>query len=384
MPLLRYLGWPTLAGILAAAVIILLFPATRKQDGGDQVPMTVANPVPASAKVDKQPASYALAVRNAAPAVVNIYTRKALPQKHSPLLDDPFFRRFFDNSAPPRQQRMESSLGSGVVMNTDGFILTNNHVVAGADEIIALLNDGREAEAKMVGSDPETDLAVLKIDLGNLHPIAVGRPERAQVGDIVLAIGNPFGVGQSVSQGIISATGRYGFGLSTYENFLQTDAAINPGNSGGALIDTEGQLLGINSATLDQSSSIGISFAISADIAVKVLAEIVAHGHVTRGWLGVDTQQISPEIAAKLGIQPPAALLITNVYVDSPAHQAGLQPGDVITSINGQVVGDGSREMRAIADLKPGDPISLSLIRHDRKLTIDTVAGARPPASLVN
>lgn len=384
MPLLRYLGWPILTGLLAAAVIVLAFPRILHQYPTAPVTTDAQQADSATAAAPQGPASYARAVHQAAPAVVNIYTRKILSQKRHALLEDPFFRRFFDNSTPPRQQRMESSLGSGVVMNDNGFILTNSHVVADADEIIVLLSDGREAEATIVGLDPETDLAVLKINLGNLRPITMGDPQNAQVGDVVLAIGNPFGVGQSVSQGIISATGRYGFGLNTYENFLQTDAAINPGNSGGALVDVKGQLLGINSAILDQTSSVGISFAIPANIAMEVLQEIVAHGRVIRGWLGVDTQQITPDSAARLGIDPPAALLITNVYVDSPAHEAGLQPGDVITRINGQIVSDGLREMRLIAELKPGDPLSLDLIRNDHRFSINTVAGTRPAASLVN
>ncbi len=361
MRLLPYLGWPALTGLLAAALAVSLAPLLATQN-------------PAA------PTSYAAAVHRAAPAVVNIYTRKLLPEKRHPLFDDPFFRHFFDNSDAPRQQRMESSLGSGVVMSKEGFILTNNHVIDGANEIIALLNDGREAEARVVGTDPDTDLAVLKIDLDNLQPISVGNPRQIEVGDIALAIGNPFGVGQSVSQGIISATGRYGLGLNTYENFLQTDAAINPGNSGGALVDVQGELIGINSAILDETSWVGIGFATPADIAVKILREIIAHGRVVRGWLGVETQQIDPESAARLGIDPPAALLITDIYRGSPAESAALRPGDIITHINGRVVSDGSRELNLIAEMKPGAAIVLAIIRDERKATITAVAGVRPQA----
>ncbi len=375
--LLPYLGWPALTGLLAAALAVSLAPhlANRNTATDNSTRAAVA------ATTAGAPASYATAVRRAAPAVVNIYTRKLLPQKRHPLFGDPFFRHFFDNSDAPRQQRMESSLGSGVVMDAEGFILTNNHVIDGANEIIALLNDGREAEAKVVGTDPDTDLAVLKIDLDNLQPISVGNPRRVEVGDIALAIGNPFGVGQSVSQGIISATGRYGLGLNTYENFLQTDAAINPGNSGGALVDVQGELIGINSAILDEKSSVGIGFATPADVAVKILREIIAHGRVVRGWLGVETQQIAPEIAARLGIDPPAALLITDIYLGSPAEDTGLQPGDMITHINGRVVSDGSRELNLIAEMKPGTAIVLDIIRDEQKLTINAVAGVRPQAS---
>ncbi len=324
------------------------------------------------------PVSYADAVSRAAPSVVNIYTSKTLTRPRHPLLDDPFFRRFFNSSNLPQQQRMESSLGSGVIINDEGFILTNNHVVADADQIVVLLHDGREARAVVAGTDAETDLAVLKIELDDLTPIKIGNPAQSRIGDVVLAIGNPFGLGQSVSLGIISATGRNGLGLNTYENFIQTDAAINPGNSGGALVDTSGNLVGINSAILDESTSVRIGFAIPADTAVKVLEDIVEHGKVIRGWLGVQARQLSATVATRMGLDPPRGLIITDIHLNGPAHQAGLRPGDVITHINQQRVGDGSQGMNIIAKLMPGDPIRIDVVRDGKKIAITAIAGTRP------
>jgi len=322
--------------------------------------------------------SYAAAVRKAAPSVVNIYTRTRFSH---PLADDPVFQRFIGGSNMPQRQRMESSLGSGVIVDDRGFILTNNHVVEGAEEIVALLYDGREALASIVGTDKDSDLAVLKIDLDQLTAIPRAHQDsqtRAEVGDIVLAIGNPFGIGQSVSQGIISATGRSGLSLNRYENYLQTDAAINPGNSGGALIDAYGNLVGINSATLNETSFVGIGFAIPTRMAIKVLDDIITHGRVIRGWLGVEVQQLAPRIAAQLELSPPSALIITAVPIYGPAYNSGLQPGDIITHINGQAVSDGSSEINLIADLAPGDPIELRIIRKNIWLTIKAIAGIRP------
>ncbi len=369
-------GWPILAGLLAATVAVLLFPQLTGQHfvTGGAIESLSARDGSALAPVS----SYAPAVRRAAPSVVNIYTRKKVPESKHPLLNDPFFRRFFNNKNVPQQQRMESSLGSGVIVSSDGFILTNHHVISGAEEILTLLHDGREANARVIGTDPETDLAVLKIDLDGLQPSIIGDLQHTEVGDIVLAIGNPFGVGQSVSQGIISAKGRKDLGLNTFENFIQTDAAINPGNSGGALVDLHGNLLGINSAILNENSSVGIGFAIPSDTAIKVLDDIIKNGRVIRGWLGVEAQRLAPQIAQRLGIEPPAALLITDVHVAGPAFQSGLKPGDVITHINGQRVGDGASGMNLIAQLSPGDPISLKVIRRDQHLTIAAIAGTRP------
>jgi len=372
----NYISWPVITGLLAAGLIILLFPSLLQKPGPTPAGRELTRTL--SAPGWEGPTSYADAVSRAAPSVVNIYTSKTLTRPRHPLLDDPFFRRFFNSSNLPQQQRMESSLGSGVIINDHGFILTNNHVVSGADQIVVLLHDGREAEARIAGTDAETDLAVLKIELDDLVPINIGNPAQTRIGDVVLAIGNPFGLGQSVSLGIVSATGRNGLGLNTYENFIQTDAAINPGNSGGALVDTAGNLVGINSAILDESSSVRIGFAIPADTAVKVLQDIVDHGRVIRGWLGVQARQLSATAAVRMGLNPPRGLIITDIHLNGPAHLAGLRPGDVITRINQQQVGDGNQGMNLIANLKPGDPIRIDVVRGGENITITAVAGTRP------
>lgn len=374
---LRTYGWPIISGVLVAVVISMLI----SRFSHEMLALDIVSTESLSPTHNTQThtfVSYNFGVNRAAPSVVNIYTRKKLAKKRHPLLDDPFFRQFFNNRNIPQRQRMESSLGSGVIVGLEGYILTNHHVVDGADEIITLLYDGREAKAKIIGTDPETDLAVLKIDLDNLTPIVIADMEQVKVGDIVLAIGNPFGVGQSVSQGIVSAKGRKDLGLNTFENFIQTDAAINPGNSGGALVNVYGSLIGINSAILNEGSSVGIGFAIPADTAISVMESIVKNGRVIRGWLGVEAQQLAPQAADQLGIDPPAALLITDVQRDSPAYNSGVKPGDIVTHINGEHVGNGSNGMNLIARLKPGDPIKLEIVRRDRHLTVIAVAGTRP------
>lgn len=373
--IVRYMSWPVITGLLAAAVILLLFP----QGLNNHSDVETADLSPEADAEWSGPASYASAVRRASPSVVNIYTQKKLARARHPLLDDPFFQRFFNNRNLPQQQRMQSSLGSGVIISADGYILTNNHVVNEADEIVVQLQDGREAMVEVVGRDPETDLAVLKVNLDQLTPISLGDPNQVKVGDVVLAIGNPFGVGQSVSQGIVSATGRNGLGLNTFENFIQTDAAINPGNSGGALVDAYGNLLGINSAILDRTGhSVGIGFAIPGNTAIKVLEDIVKHGRVIRGWLGVEASQLKRQAAIQLELDPPSGLVITNIYQGSPAHLAGLLPGDVITRINDYWVVDNDRSMNLIANLSPGDSVKLEVLRSGEKTTIMAVAGTRP------
>ena len=372
---LRYIGWPTISGLLAAAVILLLFPQILEHNQQEVVTDTLA---PEDGNW-VGPASYSEAVSRAAPSVVNIYTQKELRRTRHPLLDDPFFRRFFNRSNLPQQKRMQQSLGSGVIISKEGYVLTNNHVVSGADQIVVMLHDGRAAEVTLIGNDPETDLAVIKIEAESLTPISIGDPAQAKVGDVVLAIGNPFGVGQSVSQGIVSATGRNGLGLNIYEDFIQTDAAINPGNSGGALVDAYGNLLGINSAILDRTGgSIGIGFAIPADTAIKILEDIVQYGRVIRGWLGVEARPLSQQMAQRLGLNPPQGLLITNVQANSPANLAGIQPGDIITRINNRWAGDNNRSMSMIAQLSPGDPVQLEVWRDGEQTSVMAVAGTRP------
>ena len=371
--ILSYLSWPIIFGLLFAIFTFMFFPEWL--DERFQVPHIISNEH--ASKESTEPTSYSLAVEKASPSVVNIYTQKKLSSGNR-LSSDPFFKKFYDRSNPPKQQRMRSSLGSGVMMTDDGYVLTNHHVVDGADAIVLQLQDGREAAATLIGTDPEIDLAVLKINLENISPIQLST-QKAKVGDVVLAIGNPFGVGQSVSQGIISATQRKGLGLNTFENFIQTDAAINPGNSGGPLVDSAGNLVGINSAILDRTSyAMGISFAIPASTAVKVLKDIIIHGKAIRGWLGVNASQLRPHAAKKLGLDPPLGLVITNIYEDSPAFFAGLLPGDVIVRINNNGVIDNDKAMNVIADLSPGDSVKLDVLRNGKRKIIDAVAGTRP------
>lgn len=376
--LFKFASWPVLTGLLAAALVLVLYPQLLNNNG-DREDDVELSPLSPQGDAMEGPVSYAEAVKRAAPSVVNIYTQKKLSRPSHPLLDDPFFRRFFSSGNRPQQERIESSLGSGVIISGEGYILTNNHVVDDADQIIVQLNDGREAQAAVVGKDTETDLAVLRIQADNLAAISIGHPQQAQVGDVVLAIGNPFGLVQSVSQGIISAVGRQGLGLNTFENFLQTDAAINPGNSGGALIDAYGNLLGINSAIPNRTGySVGIGFAIPADTALKVLEDIVQYGKVIRGWLGVEARTLNPEIAERLNLDPPVGLVITNVVRGSPAELAGLTRGDIITRINNHWVGQDNRGLNLIAQLSPGDSVQLQIWRQGTISTVMAVAGTRP------
>jgi len=320
------------------------------------------------------PVSYAAAVSRAAPSVVNIYTRKVARGTTHPLLNDPFFRRLYNL----QQQRMQSSLGSGVIMQGDGFVVTNFHVVDDVDEILVLLYDGREVPAAVVGTDPETDLAVLKIDATQLQPISVGEPAQAKIGDVVLAIGNPYGVGQTVTQGIVSATGRNGLGLNTFENFIQTDADINPGSSGGALVDAYGNLLGINTAKINRNGSAGISFAIPADAVEKVLKDIIQYGRVVRGWLGMEALPLTPQIAKQLNLRIANGLLVQSIVNGGPAYSANIRPGDIVVSINGTSVTDRHSSISQIAEVMPGKPIQLGILRSGRTFEATAVAGSRP------
>ena len=279
---------------------------------------------------------------------------------------------------------MASALGSGVIVNTDGYLLTNYHVIEGAEEIVVLLQDGREAHASLVGTDKDSDLAVLKITLDNLTAIPIGSPNDIEVGDVALAIGNPFGVGQTVTQGIISAKGRFGLGLNLYENFIQTDAAINPGSSGGALVDAYGNLVGINTAVLDKSgsgNSVGIGFAIPADTAISALNDIVEHGRVVRGWLGIEARPLSPQQIEAAGAGNLNGMIISAIYSNGPAHKAGLLPGDVITHINQQPVSDGRLSMLQVAQIPPGEDITIKVMRGGTPIELKATMGTRPLAS---
>ena len=329
----------------------------------------------------RQPVSYAEAVKRAAPSVVNIYTRKELTERIHPLLNDPRYRRFFNNSNTPQQRRMQSALGSGVVVRDDGYIITNFHVVNGADEIVIALQDGRQATANLIGESREYDMAVLKIDLDNLRAITIGDPDQAQVGDVVLAIGNPFGVGQTVTQGIVSGTRRKDLNISLFENFIQTDAAINPGNSGGALVDAYGNLLGINIANLDQTQSgnaSGIGFAIPADKAIQTLNDIIEFGRVIKGWLGVGARDLNPQIAQAQGLQSLNGIWITAVYKNGPADKAGLRAGDVIVGINNEAVDNISTGWKEIAGSRPGSNVDIRIMRGGESIQLNAILDADP------
>ncbi|MDP1656118.1 MAG: trypsin-like peptidase domain-containing protein [Hylemonella sp.] len=317
--------------------------------------------------------SFRGAAQKASAAVVSISTSKA-PKNH-PNSNDPWFRFFFGD----QDNEPQVGLGSGVIVSPNGYVLTNNHVVDGADEIEIILNDNRQARAKVIGTDPDSDLAVLKIELDRLPVIVLGNADNVQVGDQVLAIGNPFGVGQTVTSGIVSALGRNQLGINTFENFIQTDAAINPGNSGGALVDTNGNLLGINTAIYSRSGgNMGIGFAIPVSTAKQVLESIVKEGQVTRGWIGVEPSELSPELAETFGIKANQGVIITGVLQNGPAAQSGIRPGDVITGVAGKPVHNVSELLSSVAALKPGSPAKFSLQRQNNPLELDVVPGVRP------
>ncbi|GAB3286596.1 Do family serine endopeptidase AlgW [Parahaliea aestuarii] len=359
---LKFITWPALAGLFAALLFLDRYVLPPRH----------------SEPLAPESVSYALAVRNASPAVVNIYTARLVPEQRRPRIEDLFSNRF----NPPREQRqrIEQSLGSGVIMTEEGHILTNNHVISQVDAIQVLLHDGRLAKARVIGTDPATDLAVLKIDLPHLQPVELGNSEDTRVGDVVLAIGNPLGFGNSVTQGIVSALGRYGLQRNTYEDYIQTDAIIHLGNSGGALVDTQGRLLGINTLIYtagDQGraaspTGIGISLAIPVNLAVFVMQDLIDYGEVIRGWLGVS---VEPVRRIDNGTPTGQALLVSAITEDSPAQKAGVRLGDVITHIDGEPIQDGRQTMHHIAMLRPGDNIDVTVQRETQSLDLHAVVG---------
>ncbi|MEH6470860.1 MAG: trypsin-like peptidase domain-containing protein [Halopseudomonas sp.] len=372
--------WPIIAGILVAIVMLTLFPqgispSLAPVEINQVSPTEQPTPVLGSG-----PVSYADAVSKAASAVVNIYTRTRVEDLPESQRQDPNYRDFYNQEPDATRDKYLSSLGSGVIISPQGYIITNNHVVAEAESILVALRDGREAEAKVIGTDPETDLAILKVELGNLSVINLASSESIRIGDVVLAIGNPYGVGQTVTMGIISATGRNQLGINTYENFIQTDAAINPGNSGGALINAHGYMIGINTAIFSRSGgSQGIGFAIPSDLVTSILQGIIEHGRIVRGWLGIEIQEMTPALAESFGIQEAQGLIIAGIFRDSPAHKAGLQPGDILIEIDGKLIQNGHGAMNQIAAAKPGTVIVMGLLRNGEQLTLDVTIGDRPP-----
>jgi len=337
-------------------------------------------PVAGLAESPGGPASYSDAVRSAQPAVVNIFTSKEIKAPRNPLLNDPLFRHFFGDRLEEYSQRA-SSLGSGVIVSPKGYILTNHHVIEAADEIEIALADGKKLRAKTVGSDPETDLAVLQVEGADLPAITFGSDEALRVGDVVLAIGNPFGVGQTVTMGIVSALGRSHLGINTFENFIQTDAAINPGNSGGALVDSTGHLVGINTAIYSRSGgSLGIGFAIPVSSVKQVMEQIIANGTVTRGWIGVEAQEITAELAQSFKLASIEGALIAGVIRGSPADRAGMRPGDILVAVDGKRVKDPSGMLNLVTALAPGKSAKLKVLREQKELDVTVDVGRRPAA----
>lgn len=379
--------WMIFAQAVTISVAILFVVSTLKPEWiGERAVLpsiTIQEAVaPTSLPTGRGPASYADAAKAALPAVVHVFTSKEVKAQRNPFSDDPLFRHFFGDRLNKPQQR-SSGLGSGVIVSPEGYILTNNHVIEAADEIEVALNDGSKLPARIVGRDPESDLAVLQIKAdGKLRPITFGHTEQLHVGDVVLAIGNPFGVGQTVTMGIVSALGRSHLGINTFEDFIQTDAAINPGNSGGALIDAAGNLVGINAAIYSRSGgSLGIGFAIPVSLARNVMEQIIQSGSVTRGWIGVEVQAITSDLADSFGMPSSDGTLISGVMRGSPADRAGVKPGDVLLTVDGRRVNDPQAMLEAIAALLPGRKASFELRRGKEKLDLKVEIGRRPALS---
>ena len=334
----------------------------------------------AAPAADSRPvATYADAAKRAVPSVVHVFTSQEIRSSRHPLANDPFWNHFFGDRGDMTTQH-RSGLGSGVVVSEEGYVLTNYHVVESADEIEVASNDGRKFKAKVVGTDPESDLAVLRIPAEpRLPAITFATADSLRVGDVVLAIGNPFGVGQTVTSGIVSALGRSHLGINTFENFIQTDAAINPGNSGGALVDSNGSLVGINTAIYSQNGgSMGIGFAILVSLARSVMEQIIRNGGVTRGWIGVEVQEITPELAESFRMPTTEGALIAGVMRGSPADKAGIRPGDVLLAIDGHKIKDAENMLELIAGLEPGRAGRVSLRRDGKEVDVEAMIGKRP------
>ncbi|MBW7901560.1 MAG: trypsin-like peptidase domain-containing protein [Rhodocyclaceae bacterium] len=382
--------WLIFAQTVTIGLAVLFVVGTLKPEWLGEKPGVVRIHESPPAEARPAAASYHDAAHKVVPSVVHIYTTQAPRQNRHPLLDDPIFRHFFGDRLEEDQQR-RSGLGSGVIVSADGYVLTNYHVIESADTVEVALNDGRKLRARVAGADPESDLAVLRIvaDKANgkpedlrLTPITFGRMEDVRVGDVVLAIGNPFGVGQSVTMGIVSALGRTHLGINTFEDFIQTDAAINPGNSGGALTDAAGSLIGINTAIYSRTGgSLGIGFAIPVSTAKNVMEQIIQTGGVTRGWIGVEAQEITPELAENFGLPDTDGALIAGVVRGSPADGGGIRPGDVLLAVDGKPVRDPQGMLDLIAALKPGETVPFKLRRDKTILDAPVKIGKRPVSS---
>ena len=379
--------WLIFAQTVTVSLAVVFVVSTLKPEwlGRGNAPSVIAlHEAPSNGDNTPPPASFREPARRALPAVVHIYTtQKVKPQRH-PLFDDPIFRHFF-GERPEAEPQRNSGLGSGVIVSANGYVLTNYHVVERADQIEVALNDGRALPARVVGSDPETDLAVLQLlaEKGRelkLPAITLGNMDNVVVGDVVLAIGNPFGVGQTVTMGIVSALGRSHLGINTFENFIQTDAAINPGNSGGALVDSRGHLVGINTAIYSRSGgSLGIGFAIPVSTVRNVMEQIIRTGTVTRGWIGVEAQEMTAELAESFGLTEANGALISGVLRGSPADVGGIRPGDILQAVGGKPVKDPQAMLDLIAALQPGESVSFKLRRKKSAYDTEIRIGKRPP-----
>jgi serine peptidase DegS len=367
---LTFIAGSVIGGLALAFVAIALRPELIRGVPGGTTASASALPAPAGA-LDR--ASYAAAVERAAPAVVNVYTERLVTERVTPPLGE-----LLGDFMPRYRQRIERTLGSGVIVDEAGHIVTNHHVIANADSIRVQLKDGRVAESRIVGRDPDTDLAVLKIDLKSLPVAVFGHSDQLKVGDVVLAIGNPLGLSQTVTHGIVSAVSRQQLGIAPVEDFIQTDAPINFGNSGGALVDSSGELVGINTAIVAKNLGVdGIGFAIPVNMVRGVLSEIIAHGRVVRGWIGIVPEDLSDEQARQFGLST-AGVVIANLYIGSPALQAGLQPGDVLLAIDGVSPHSAQDALGRIAGYRPGAPMMLRALRGGRVLELHVQVAERP------
>jgi serine protease DegQ len=366
--------WLLFAQTVTVCLGILFIVATLRPDW-----LHTAPPAPAPAVAPPLQASFAGAVAQATPSVVNVYTSKHINVPLVPLPADPELKRLFRDIPGFSRRKESTNLGSGVIVRSDGYILTNYHVIEAADAIEVALSDGRQTRAELVGADPESDLAVLKIDLPDLRAIGFNGEHQVRTGDVVLAIGNPFGVGQTTTMGIVSALGRNRLGINIYENFIQTDAAINPGNSGGALIDTTGRLVGINTAIYSETGgSLGIGFAIPAQAAHTIMDQIIKTGTVTRGWLGIEPQDITPDLARAFNLKQSDGVIIASVLRNGPAWRAGIRVGDIVLKLNGQTVYDSIGFLNQIAPLPPRETITLTIMREGKKRDLEVQVGTRP------